>query len=66
MKNVPLDKLICKVHLKARTFKSHKQNGIPVLTGVQELPKSFKIPKYLHGKICCKKAENKIEGHLSD
>ena len=60
------DKLIFKVHWKARTFKSHKQNGIPILTGVQELPKSFKIPKYFHWKICYKKAENKIEGHLSD
>lgn len=65
MKNVPLDKFIFKVHVKARTFKSHKQNGISILTGVQELPKSFKIPKYLHW-ICCKKAENNIEGHLSD
>lgn len=48
------------MHLKVRVPKLNKQNGIPVLIGMQKLPKVFKIPN-TSLKDLVQKANEKLE-----
>lgn len=43
MVNAPIREIIKEVYLKARVL---KQNGTPILCGMQKPPKGFKIPKF--------------------
>lgn len=50
-----LDKII---HLKSEPeikYSQIKQNGLPILTGMQKPLKDFKSPNNLYGKTCCKR-----------
>lgn len=43
MINAPIREIIKEVYLKAKIL---KQNGIPILIGMQKPPKGFKIPEF--------------------